>query len=367
MGKPTSTYADLTNSLENLIDRYQNKINDQTQNIIENITLRYNDALIKNGIILSKEDIKSKNLIDIRKLMDLPKTDDPMDAIRAPILTTIPDISPEFRQDMDWLALVPCFKEAIIRSNTKRYMYYKVTNIDSENKTMSAYVQEYIWFKGEYTTGVFADITWDFSKVNSYNSRASFLSVANEHTLPDIYKMIPYDELGWNSQQIDLWESVVLDHAMRTEQEITSKHQNTFQNLAGIFNAYILLTNYQLYLHKPSRPVQSGTKPHTKTQIGDVTAKDKIIRHVGIISIKSTRPPKLPTDKSIVQYTTPIWTAKGHVRTYKSGKKVFVKESIRHRKALEKQMPDNAPQQILKFVDTKHKHDETASKGENDE
>ena len=76
---------------------------------------------------------------------------------------------------------------------------------------------------------------------------------------------------------------------------------------------------------------------------------EKIIRNVGLIRMTSARPPKVFSSKSIRNYKIPSWTARGHTRHYKSGKTVYIRPTVRHRKALKN--PDGKiPQSVINIV-----------------
>lgn len=92
----------------------------------------------------------------------------------------------------------------------------------------------------------------------------------------------------------------------------------------------------------------------TKPQACDFVRVKKIVRTVGGIKMTSPKPPRLPSADSVIHYKTAVWTARGGVRRMKNGKLVPFKESVRHRKCLQKE-DDQVPQTTIRLKGTTQK------------
>lgn len=91
-----------------------------------------------------------------------------------------------------------------------------------------------------------------------------------------------------------------------------------------------------------------------KSQACGFVRVKKIVRTVGGIKMTSPKPPRLPSADSVIHYKTVVWTARGGVRRMKNGKLVPFKESVRHRKCLQK-VDDQVPQTTIRLKGTTQK------------
>lgn len=91
-----------------------------------------------------------------------------------------------------------------------------------------------------------------------------------------------------------------------------------------------------------------------KSQACGFVRVKKIVRTVGGIKMTSPKPPRLPSSDSVIHYKTAVWTARGGVRRMKNGKLVPFKESVRHRKCLQKE-DDQVPQTTIRLKGTTQK------------
>ena len=317
--------------------------------------LKYNTALIKKGIILDYKTIKSKNMIDIRKLVDEQNAD----PTGMPVIYDNNNNRHEFIDKTGWLSVIPCFSEAVIRVNTFRYIYYKVLDIKSEDKMIKIYIHDYTYEQGEFLTNCFGNIilesidTVDTTGVTGFGA-GTFLrsSMESVKLTPEIYRMIPREELHWTKSEYNTWD-LILRYADETLRFLQEEYNTTqFHELVKSFTVIISTINNQLYLHKPSRPTGTSSGKNKTTTIEETkNPHEKVVRKVGIISMKSEKPPKLVTPQTVIKYKVAEWTTRGFIRTYKSGKQVHVRESIHHRKALQDKTDITVKQQqVIKFV-----------------
>jgi hypothetical protein len=317
------------------------------KDISDSLNNEYNKKLIEKGYCFSRDELKSKNRIDVRKLADLTDTE----PTHVPSFSASPTRE-EFISQTGWLSCIPCFNEAVFRVNTFRYIYYRVENIDSEHKNYKVFLHDYLYSHGEYTCGAFGRACIQFSD----NMHKTAVSSADVMLFSEIYRLLSQEELGWGNMQMDIWNTLTVQYADEVQQQLKTQHNtNQFQELVKIFVAVTTIVNEQLYLHKPSRPIRksnalSKDKINT-TNAANSSQPEKVVRNIGIISITSAKPPKMPTERSIVRYNVAEWETRGHIRTMKSGKQIYIQPHINHRHALEdKDIEKKTPQQIIKFV-----------------
>ena len=133
--------------------------------------------------------------------------------------------------------------------------------------------------------------------------------------------------------------------------------------MSKYFSNLIVVANYELWLNKPKaiREKKAEEKQHVKkTSVADEAASQpkKLTRVVGGIKMQSAKVPRFPTKESVVHYKTAVWKARGGVRRMKDGRLIPFKESVRHRKCLQKDNDVPANHLILKGTVIKEKEKE---------
>lgn len=322
----------------------------KVEDIASELNLRYNDCLVKNGLCMSREELKSKNQIDIRKIVDINKENP----------SGLPRFGNskerfEFLVKTKWLSAVPCLKEAVIRINTFRYIYFQILDIDMEGQSYKVHLHDYVYQSGSYVGGVFGTATMHFASERDGDTEAlravSDPNDTEEVLFSKMYRLFTRHQLGWTDMEYDIWGSLIVQYADETESYLARNKTNQFHELAKVFIAVVTKINEQLYYHKASRPVKSdaSTTTSTKKEYADVPEqKHKFTRMVGAMSIESEKVPKLPTERTVVLYKVAEWPTRGFIRTYKNGKTTYVRESTHHRRALQKE-GDSALSQTIKF------------------
>lgn len=305
------------------------------------LMVQYNDALVEAGMVLTRSRLKELDTIDLRPLLALDK-DDRTAVPQIPV----PDGWHDFIKEYGMYACIPCFKEAVIRFNTGRYLHYKLTDVNMENKTFTVCLHDYIAYPGNFSTGVYGTMDFVFTDDSFVESRAH----DDVMLFSDIYRSISCDRLGWNGHDKKLWNDVIVKFADEITRKLHEMHQtNQFQELCKLFISLVTVTNLTLANNRVKRPKKPKTTVSTKRETvkAQTVPPEKLVRKVGMISVKSEKPPKMPSEKTIVHYRLASWKAKGYIRTLKSGKKIYVGESVRHRHCLNQE--EHVPVNVLKF------------------
>lgn len=319
--------------------------------ILENLTIDYNKKLVEKGEILDKTELKNKNQIDVRKLMDISNTA----GVEMPNtdMYKMNETRDAFMKEVGWTSIVPCFEEGVIRINNKRYIHYKMTNIDVAEKSYDIYLHDYTYQRGEYLSGCYGIGHAAFTYDESTDQFGIELNTKGEDVIlmDELYRLIDPKDLNWSKKDLDLWATLQLSYADCVATMFKEKYDtDSLYELFKVFAFTILLINTQLYLHKPSRPVKTNqTKTVKKIADEHPIIPEKQIRKIGVISIESDKIPRLPTEQSVIKYKVAQWLTRGHIRNLKSGKQIYIKETIHKRHALS--VDSNiTPQQIIKFT-----------------
>ena len=329
----------------------------------------YNDALLCAGIAMSRAEIKTKNRIDLRGLCTYEKYKG-----KADEKNRIPDIDgkrlmSEFLYSNYWYCYIPCFSEGVLQLNTDRYVYWKVAKVDTTENAMDVFICDYNRIGGVWQMGVSTDVHyqfWDADKVRErytvdtvrYVTVSGGVNVQldNCREYSKIYRLLPMDSFSWSEKEREIWNKFIANAETDEKQNLSLKGSNSCYELSKIFTHFVMLSNQELWLNKPKavRSGRSTSETVRKTKVGERKDVKKIVRTVGGIKMTSPKPPRLPSADSVIHYKTVVWTARGGVRRMKNGKLVPFKESVRHRKCLQK-VDDQVPQTTIRLKGTTQK------------
>ena len=326
----------------------------------------YNDALLCAGIAMSRAEIKTKNRIDLRGLCTYEKYKG-----KADEKNRIPDIDgkrlmSEFLYSNYWYCYISCFSEGVLQLNTDRYVYWKVAKVDTTENAMDVFICDYNRIGGVWQMGVSTDVHYRFWDVDKVRERYTvdtvrYVTVSggvnvqldNCREYSKIYRLLPMDSFSWSEKEREIWNKFIANAEADEKQNLSLKGSNSCYELSKIFTHFVMLSNQELWLNKPKavRSGRSTSETVRKTKVGERKDVKKIVRTVGGIKMTSPKPPRLPSADSVIHYKTAVWTARGGVRRMKNGKLVPFKESVRHRKCLQKE-DDQVPQTTIRLKGT---------------
>lgn len=329
----------------------------------------YNDALLCAGIAMSRAEIKTKNRIDLRGLCTYEKYKG-----KADEKNRIPDIDgkrlmSEFLYSNYWYCYIPCFSEGVLQLNTDRYVYWKVAKVDTTENAMDVFICDYNRIGSVWQMGVSTDVHYQFLDADKVRERYTvdtvrYVTVSggvnvqldNCREYSKIYRLLPMDSFSWSEKEREIWNKFIANAEADEKQNLSLKGSNSCYELSKIFTHFVMLSNQELWLNKPKavRSGRSTSETVRKTKVGERKDVKKIVRTVGGIKMTSPKPPRLPSADSVIHYKTAVWTARGGVRRMKNGKLVPFKESVRHRKCLQK-VDDQVPQTTIRLKGTTQK------------
>lgn len=323
----------------------------ETESRRQELVRRYHDALVENGYGIPKETLKSKDLIDMRAVK---KADSPSDFPKLP-LNDSPDYLDYVRTENMFYRAIPCFQEGVIRANNARYIHFRVERLEMDSFTITLFLQDYMTAIGVWTPGVSGRVTLRFTP----DTREVTLTTDPESKFlySRIYRHLDYKAMFRNSRDIEIWEKIVQSYADRTEQAMEQRDTDNLIELAKIFCQYVSLMNFYLLRNRPKiapgQKKKAAPKPGTQNtpgrEPGAETAvpkqPERLVRTIGMISVQSAKVPRAITERNPPAYKIASWKTRGFQRRLKSGKVVWVKESVHHRKALK---PDGTvPQSVI--------------------
>lgn len=338
---PPNVYAD------NLIQaRFSPKAAAVTKEA-EELVREYCRALVDHGIALKRSRLKEMNMIDARPLLNLCEND--TTTLYSSNFTHDLNKDRQFLNHSSFFSMIPCFSEGVIWCNTDRYIYYKVTDVNPQEKSCSIYLRDYTAYPHCWAYGVGGTFIMSQETVSDHPTELQFEFTDDVENMDKVYRLLSQKDLGWSDAQYHIWKKMVIELAERANKEIYKKvGTNQFIEFTQIFLLLIAKINRKLSEQKPSRPVgETRKRKNAKIVIANNIPK-KHVRMVGNIAIKSEKPPKLPTYETVIHYSTPSWVTRGYVRTYKSGKQVYIPETVHKRKCMEN-IGENETATVIRF------------------
>lgn len=299
---------------------------------------RYSNWAVEKGLVDDRKAIKSMDTIDFSNVYN--------DAIELGKRSAMPSVGLTDEEiakvDACWALIIPPFKTGVLKVNKQRYVKYEIQEVDEEENGYLIWIDDYAFEKVWLLENTFAGFfKWD-KNGKSINKKCLFAT--DGFTMDKIIsKNLKDNEKDWNQDDI-LYFNEVLIPALR-------KHikKDDLDTVMLHFALDMIRTNLELTESKPKAVRGSGNK--IKTAAGEIerNPKPKIVRALANgITFKSVKIPKASSEETIRRYSVEAWKTRGHIRHYKNGKTVYIRESVHHRKCLEGKGKSAIPQTIIK-------------------
>lgn len=291
---------------------------------IDRLLRSFVSILLGKKQMLRLSEVKKMNVLDACAL--LPEDEN---EYTAPSIPPVSEEEQKFADKLGWYALVPCFESGALRINKFRYLVFEVQSIDPEKRELAVRIHDYMRIRSLWQPGI--SVTAHV-RVKTLPSVA--VACTDPRTFADLYTSLSRKELGWSEEDYRFWMDTVVENARIKEASIPDGYMKSCESIAAIFFRVLMRCNLLLSQEKPSRPVnQKGGGKREIRYEKEMTPVRKV-RMVGPLKVQSEKPPKAPCLETVVTYKTASWTVRGHVRRYKNGKTVYIKPTVRKRKAL---------------------------------
>lgn len=359
-------------------DKMMNKLQELRLSISDHVDIKettdeltelikdYNFKMIDKGLSVKRSQLRKNNTIDVQNICEYNDDNDW-------ILPRIPLIEYEMDSiiyDMPnkWHYLIPCFKTGIIQLNKARYIYFNVIDTNTENKSVTIEINDYIRDESIWQRGVCETITYclkDFD-ANKFNKDMSIectkilinakndedanrtnimikihLTVLgnfihkvatgeNQMTYADIYQLLSQDDLHWSDNKYDLWKNIILDYSKKYL-DLTEK-EHSFDSLRIWFTSFIIISN--LIIDREKYHPEEIKEEYIDAK-GDTPAK--IITTMGGIKFISKEPVKMIKDETITkQQVIPAKPTEEVITPPNIPHTFDIKDSIMRRKSVTK-------------------------------
>lgn len=305
----------------------------------------YNRAMVDQNKCFSRRQLKSMDLIDMRNLlMEKGQTLKPYE---MPSVDRTEKEIQYIRQNY-WFGCIPCFETGVIQVNSACYLFYKILEINVEEYNYTVHIESYTYTEAGWEPGIGVNCRYIFD-TRPEETRCSIKSTIEASTgYADRYRTIDPESIGWNKNEIRIWNEFLTSISDLNER-LEHEKRHLGESVATIFINLIPKINAALNTERPKTEPkgtkQTSTKKNTEIK-EEYNAPKKRVRIVGSIRIKSEKTPKEPKLKNVVHYKTAAWKTRGHVRTYKNGKTVYIRETVHRRKCME---DTDVPQTVIRF------------------
>ncbi len=302
---------------------------------------KFYETLVAEGQIRSRKDVKALDTIDYSKTVDM----------KGESLSAMPSIRLT-DQDFDelsecWQLIIPPLSQGVLRINRCRYLVYEVKDVFEERNEVGVEIYDYAydkcWALENIVVGLYR---WNRKDQSiGHAIRGVRLSEIADALVPELDTFTENEKL--------YMKMVVYPYLKSVEEE------DDLKDVLQHFTLAMIKTNLQLLQGKPKAKRSSKAKITTVAGEAQKIPKPQVVRTlVGGIEVKSVKPPRIVTGEILRKYTLEAWNTRGHVRRYKSGKTVWIKPSVHHRKCLEKGAMNIVPQMIIK-VQKEEKHEQS--------
>lgn len=302
---------------------------------------------------ISDEALDRLDVIDMR---GLDVTDD-MSAEMAGLMNKYFDSLPHMGY-----ASIPCFGSGILYPTSAtggldRKIRFDVVSFDEDgDKKLVVMLQDFARMRGgvEWSPGLRFEAIIQAGFNDGTISSVIGIDEDAVETYARLYTKLPPERLGWTEAQCRMWERVTLQNAVDQAARFKRHGVSAAKELTQIFYVNVIMSNYFLSKFRPTKEVAPKKKPDESPGRTDFIRKpprpvtpdealeerippDKLVHRIGAVRFICGQKPAAScgaTGKTPRNYAVPAWTTRGHTRTYKSGKTVYIKPSVRHRKAL---------------------------------
>lgn len=301
----------------------------ETTSDLQDLIKDYNFKLIDHGLAVKRSQLRKNDTINVQDICEYSNDDEwslpeiPFD--KFDIEKTIYDMPDA------WHYLIPCFKTGILQLNTARYIYFDVIDTNTENKSITVELIDYLRDDSIWQRGISETVTFNLNDFNQATFQRKMSNYATQFLLKqkgdlsrneiftkinlavlgnfirdvitknaqmtyvDIYQWLSKNDLKWTNYQYDLWKKIIVTYSQKLL-DLTERQQH-FDSLLMWYTAFIIASNIAIEQTKahPDEIQEQCVKPKA-------TEPNKIITTIQNIKFTSKEPVKLIKDETITKH-----------------------------------------------------------------
>lgn len=299
---------------------------------------KYFKYIVDKGQMLTRKAVKEADTIDLTSLL-----------IKDGAVKSKSDL-PAYKQTEEEeeyikshpFCIVPPMEKGVIKVNGGRYFVFDVLDLNVDEHSYKLYLEDYAkdqmqWMMNSSTV---ANIRWSEGTIVFEDEAYAPLS--------EIFGMTSPLNMDFTEDEKLFWKRVIIPDIMLIDQ------MDEDEGKPHPINNYlwcVVKTNMELGKNKLHTKRSSGNKTDSTIEASVEKRKKQLIRNVGEsgISIRSVDIPREANYERIIRYKVASWNTRGHERKLKSGKIVYVKPSVHHRKALQGKCTDDPAQTVIQI------------------
>lgn len=313
--------------------------------------------LQETGAYPTREQILAGNIVD---LTGYAGKSSPMDASFDPDRISFESGDGGYATPAEAIApFLPCFTDGAFRTNVHRYLGWHVDEIADDAGSARVSIRDYTQHKSIWVMN--AELTIRIRALPEQDDAGEIEYVADIKPVPSSIKewrktccTAGTARMARELKKTDPKAGSAVERMLRiigqTEDLLREKHGYYPAEFAMLlFGKCQMLLNQALLEHEPT-PVRTdadGDPDHGHIHgvpVPDGPKPARAMRDVGPhVRIVSDGPPIRHVREIQRKYVTPSWQTRGHMRTYKSGKTVYVRPSVHVRKCLKDVAGDADP------------------------
>ena len=231
-----------------------------------------------------------------------------------------------------------------MKKSHEKKIVFGVGDVIDENKSYRLALSEYEKVYGVWIVNTIMTVSVEITDKGIINNEMEMIP------LPTIIETTIKEMDGLNEDERLFGETVMIPYSRYLMAKPYIRTHAT--ELLSDFVTEITYVNIQLLNERP-KAKRVKRNPHKAIASDEIETnpRPQIIRNMssGIV-IKSRAVPKAPTEESVRRYKLAAWNTRGHVRHYKTGKTVYIKPSVHHRKCLKDKGIEAVPQTIIEIT-----------------
>lgn len=325
-------------------------------NRLSDMWYEYHVAVMKRGMIEDVRDVSKYNAINASHIVK--DNDLYADQYHAGLITKEEFFAKkqktvQYVRETGFFAGIPCYTSGVLQIEKNVWIIWDILKIDIDEQTMSINCTSY------YST---EDKNYDLEMSIPH---ASFMFQVNynkdlrEDVLPfevtsiasiplvNMFQLISPKKFKWTKEERNLWSSVFIKYAKMVD-ELAEDGDTMMEGIPPLALGMIhIFCEINRILHVSKRKYRSRSS--RKEPAEPVAAYDhdkqtgrRWFEIDGVKFYADKRPVEM-TRSSVVKYQVASWTVRGHTRTYKNGKTVYIKPRVNHRQCLNELKDSVAP------------------------
>lgn len=327
-----------------------NSITDKNLRRCSEMFYEYNKALLQKGFYPDMRDTSGLDHIDIRQYTDYH--DELVNQVVAGKLSEedmLKHLQPieDYVESSPFFSGLPCYSEGILDYSDTTGLYWKISKLNLDTHEAEIYCYFFVLPEGnKHLEEIvpYVDFVIEFHqdlKEVSDDPIPYKVYFLDKRSLTDMVQAISPKKFRWNQEDRLLWNNIIVKYVKLMDWAANTYGQGdeygTLGEVVGELSQTVVecfcYINYILHSHKKTpRKRKTTDEKHEVHSFDKKKQEERKTTVVDGVVFYSKRRPQEVTRNTVVKYKVATWTVRGHTRTYKNGKTVYIPPHVNHRK-----------------------------------